>query len=186
ERPFQIVIKGVHPDTKNDEIKKELEIAVPEIEIIKISSMKIIRSKKPMPMYMTEHKKNGKEEKIFNFSRFMYFTVTVENYRKPPGATQCWKSNQFNNSSANCGYTTRCLKCGQEHRTSECTITTPQDKPTCINCGAVGHIASSRVCPVFSKIKPTKGQGINYPRTQREFISSQYKRQKNSSPDQLN
>ncbi|GBN76769.1 hypothetical protein AVEN_124517-1 [Araneus ventricosus] len=111
----------------------------------------------------------------------MYFTVTVENYRNPPGAKQCWKCNQFNNSSANCGYTTRCLKCGQEHRTSECTITTPQDNPTCINCGAVGHIASWRVCPAFPKIKPTNGQGVNYPRTQREFISSQYKRQENIS-----
>ncbi|GBN88314.1 putative RNA-directed DNA polymerase from transposon X-element [Araneus ventricosus] len=179
ERPFKIVIKGVHPDTETDEIKKELEIAVPEIKIIKISSMKNIRSKKPMPMYMVELKKNGKEEKIFDLSRFMYFTETVENYRKPPGATQCWNCNQFNHSSANCGYTTRCLKCGQEHRTSECTITTPQDNPTCINCGVVGHLTSWRGCPAFPKIKPTKGQGVNYPRTQREFFSSQYKRQEN-------
>ncbi|GBM79398.1 hypothetical protein AVEN_234-1 [Araneus ventricosus] len=159
ERPLQIVIKGVHLDTETDEIKKELEIAVPEIAIIKISSMKNIRSKKPMPMYMVELKKNGKDKKVFNLSRFMYFIVTVENYRKPPGATRCWKCNQFNNSSANCGYTTRCLKCGQEHRTSECTITTPQDNPTYINCGTVGHIASWRGCPAFPKIKPTKGQG---------------------------
>ncbi|GBM30809.1 hypothetical protein AVEN_52603-1 [Araneus ventricosus] len=134
-----------------------------------------------MPMYMVELKKNGKEEKIFDLSRFMYFTVTVENYRKPPGATQCWNCNQFKHSSANCGYTTRCLKCGQEHRTSECTIITPQDNPTCINCGVVGHIASWRGCPAFPKIKPIKGQGVNYPRTQREFISSQYKRQENIS-----
>ncbi|GBM94233.1 hypothetical protein AVEN_154444-1 [Araneus ventricosus] len=79
ERPFKIVIKGVHPDTETNEIKKELEIAVSEIEIIKIISMKNIRSKKPMPMYMVELKKNGKEEKNF---RPLEIYVLYSNSRK--------------------------------------------------------------------------------------------------------
>ncbi|GBM88547.1 hypothetical protein AVEN_86739-1 [Araneus ventricosus] len=57
----------------------------------------------------------------------------------------------------------------------------PQENPKCINCGATGHIASWRGCPLFPKIKPTKGQGVNYPKAQREFLASLYRRQENIS-----
>ncbi|GBN47027.1 hypothetical protein AVEN_10074-1 [Araneus ventricosus] len=117
ERPFKIVMKGLHRDTDIEEIKSELAIALPEIEILKVGQLK----------------------------------------------------------------NTRCLKCGEDHRTNQCPITTHQENPKCINCGATGHIASWRGCPLFPKIKPTKGQGVNYPKTQREFLASQYRRQENIS-----
>ncbi|GBO28156.1 hypothetical protein AVEN_116089-1 [Araneus ventricosus] len=111
----------------------------------------------------------------------MFLKVTIENYRNTPGATQCWNYNQFDHSSANCGFTTGCLICVQEHRISDCTITTPQDNSKCINCGVEGHIASWRGCPAFAKIKATKGQGVNYPKVEREFVAAQYKKQENTS-----
>ncbi|GBO12136.1 hypothetical protein AVEN_273991-1 [Araneus ventricosus] len=56
----------------------------------------------------------------------------------------------------------------------------PQENPKCINCGATGHIASWRGCKLFPKTKPTKGQGVNFPKAQREFLASQYRRQENT------
>ncbi|GBN58931.1 putative RNA-directed DNA polymerase from transposon BS [Araneus ventricosus] len=111
ERPFKIVMKGLHRDTDMEEIKSELAIALPEIEILK----------------------------------------------------------------------TRCLKCGEDHRKNQCPITTPQENPKCINCGVTCHITSWRGGPLFPKIKPTKGQGVNYPKAQREFLATQYTRQENIS-----
>ncbi|GBO46005.1 hypothetical protein AVEN_5248-1 [Araneus ventricosus] len=63
-----------------------------------------------------------------------------------------------NHSSANCGFQTRCLKCGEDHRTNQCLIMTPRKTTSGINCGVTGHIVSWRGCPLFPKIKPTKGQ----------------------------
>ncbi|GBL68719.1 putative RNA-directed DNA polymerase from transposon X-element [Araneus ventricosus] len=181
ERPFKIVMKGLHRDTDIEEIKSELAIALPEIEILKVGQLKNVRTKSPIDIFMIELKKNGHENKIFELTHFMFLKIKIQNYRKPPGATQCWNCNMFNHSSANCGFQTRCLKCGENHRTNQCPITTPQENPKCINCGATGHIASWRGCPLFPKIKPTKGQGVNYPKAQREFLASQYRRQENIS-----
>ncbi|GBO37692.1 putative RNA-directed DNA polymerase from transposon BS, partial [Araneus ventricosus] len=181
ERPFKIVMKGLHRDTDIEEIKSELAIALPEIEILKVGQLKNVRTKSPMDIFMIELKKNGHENKIFELTHFMFLKIKIQNYRKPPGATQCRNCNMFNHSSANCGFQTRCLKCGEDHRTNQCPITTPQENPKCINCGATGHIASWRGCPLFPKIKPTKGQGVNYPKAQREFLASQYRRQENIS-----
>ncbi|GFX88631.1 probable RNA-directed DNA polymerase from transposon X-element [Trichonephila clavipes] len=53
---------------------------------------------------------------------------------------------------------TRCLKCGEEHRTDQCTIKEKINNPTCINCNAKGHMASSTECPLFPKPRKGKGQ----------------------------
>ncbi|GFR07645.1 hypothetical protein TNCT_77051 [Trichonephila clavata] len=47
----------------------------------------------------------------------------------------------------------RCLKCGQQHRTKDCSITEKLDSPTYINCKEVGHMASSYNCPKYLQIK---------------------------------
>ncbi|GFQ97010.1 hypothetical protein TNCT_548331 [Trichonephila clavata] len=47
----------------------------------------------------------------------------------------------------------RCLKCGQGHRTKDCSITEKLDNPTCINCKEVDHLASSFNCPKYPQIK---------------------------------
>ncbi|GFX34056.1 hypothetical protein TNCV_912571 [Trichonephila clavipes] len=52
---------------------------------------------------------------------------------------------------------TRCLKCGENHRTGACQIKERIGNPLCINCNAKGHMASSTECPFFPK--PRKGKG---------------------------
>ncbi|GFV62597.1 hypothetical protein TNCV_2528221 [Trichonephila clavipes] len=52
---------------------------------------------------------------------------------------------------------TRCLKCGENHRTGTCEIKKKIENPLSINCNAKGHIASSTEYPLFPK--PRKGKG---------------------------
>ncbi|GBM60596.1 hypothetical protein AVEN_183644-1 [Araneus ventricosus] len=126
ERPFKIVMKGLHRDTDIEEITSELAIALPEIEILKVGQLKNVRTKAPMDIFMIELKKNGHENKIFVLTHFMFLKIKIQNYRKPPGATQCWNCNMLNHSSANCGFQTRCLKCGEDHRTNHDPAGKPQ------------------------------------------------------------
>ncbi|GFY26575.1 nucleic-acid-binding protein from transposon X-element [Trichonephila clavipes] len=57
--------------------------------------------------------------------------------------------------------TPRCLKCGKDNRTGDCTIPGKIEKPRCINCNQEGHVASLRSCTAFPKIKPKKGEAQN-------------------------
>ncbi|GBN44995.1 hypothetical protein AVEN_106678-1 [Araneus ventricosus] len=83
ERPFKVVIKGLHRDTDIEEIKSELSIALPEIKILNVSQLKNVRTKSPMEIFMIELKKNGHENKIFEPTHFMFLKVKIQNYRNP-------------------------------------------------------------------------------------------------------
>ncbi|GBO38194.1 hypothetical protein AVEN_70307-1 [Araneus ventricosus] len=48
--------------------------------------------------------------------------------------------------------TPRCLKCGQSRTTNECEIKQRVEKPICINCNQVGHVAAYRGCAEFPKL----------------------------------
>ncbi|GFX92696.1 hypothetical protein TNCV_2012821 [Trichonephila clavipes] len=50
---------------------------------------------------------------------------------------------------------TRCLKCGENHRTGTGEVKDKIKNPLCINCNAKGHMTSSTECPLF--LKPRKG-----------------------------
>ncbi|GFX31880.1 uncharacterized protein TNCV_3668601 [Trichonephila clavipes] len=52
----------------------------------------------------------------------------------------------------------RCLKCGKEHTTKECDITSRLENPYCINCLQYGHSACYTKCPKFPK--PRNGTPI--------------------------
>ncbi|GBO21601.1 hypothetical protein AVEN_86656-1 [Araneus ventricosus] len=158
ERPFKIVMKGLHRDTDIEEMKSELAIALPEIEILKVGQLKNVRTKSPMDIFIIELKKNGHENKIFELTHSMFLKIKIQNYRKPPGATQCWNCNMFNHSSANCGFQTRCLKCGEDHRTNQCPITTPQENPKCINCGATAILPHGEAAHCFQKSNQRKAK----------------------------
>ncbi|GFU42026.1 hypothetical protein TNCV_4677101 [Trichonephila clavipes] len=51
---------------------------------------------------------------------------------------------------------TRCLKCGESHRTNDCPIKEKIQNPVCINCNKTGHMANWSQCEEFPKKKPEK------------------------------
>ncbi|GFT77002.1 putative RNA-directed DNA polymerase from transposon X-element [Trichonephila clavipes] len=87
-----------------------------------------------------------------------FLTVKIDSFNRRPGATQCYNCNLFHHSSSNCHIKTRCLKCGEPHKTGDCPIKTKIENPTCINCQQKGHLANSHRCPKFPKPKPKKGE----------------------------
>ncbi|GBL68487.1 hypothetical protein AVEN_20907-1 [Araneus ventricosus] len=174
-------MKGLHRDTDIEEIKSELAIALPEIAILKVGQLKNVRTKSPMDIFMIELKKDGHENKIFEFTHFMFLKIKIpklQNLLEPhnAGIATCSiilvQIVVFRQDVSNVVRTTGRISVRSRP---------PQENPKCTNCGATGHIASWRGCPLFPKIKPTKGRGVNYPTEQREFLASQYRRQENIS-----
>ncbi|GFX42548.1 hypothetical protein TNCV_260841 [Trichonephila clavipes] len=53
---------------------------------------------------------------------------------------------------------TRCLKCGESHRTNDCPIKEKIQNPVCINCNKTGHMANWSQCEGIPQEKPRKGE----------------------------
>ncbi|GFT99148.1 putative RNA-directed DNA polymerase from transposon X-element [Trichonephila clavipes] len=92
----------------------------------------------------------------------------VDAFNRRPGVSQCYNCNLFNHSSKNCFMRTRCLKCGESHRTNECPIKDKIQNPVCINCNKTGHMANWSQCEEFPKRKPRKGETIRNRNTSTE------------------
>ncbi|GFX42917.1 uncharacterized protein TNCV_5072811 [Trichonephila clavipes] len=84
---------------------------------------------------MVELQKSPDSPDIFKLERCCYLNVKIDTFNRRPGPTQCYNCNLFNHSSQNCFIKTRCLKCGEPHKTGDCPITDKIENPTCINCG---------------------------------------------------
>ncbi|GFX63428.1 hypothetical protein TNCV_3620311 [Trichonephila clavipes] len=56
--------------------------------------------------------------------------------------------------------TPRCFKCGDSHRTQNCPTIDRLKTLHCINCTEDGHMATSRQCPKFPKLKQKKGETL--------------------------
>ncbi|GBN02169.1 hypothetical protein AVEN_189915-1, partial [Araneus ventricosus] len=152
ERPIKVVIKDLPIFTDTETIKTELE----ELRFVvnRVTQLKQIRTKKPLPMFLIELTRSPNAEKIYNLTHFMNLKIRIENFQKRPGYTQCWNCQHFHHSSATCQGASRCLKCGENHRTNECHIKERMETPKCINCNQLGHVASWMGCEKFPKPKP--------------------------------
>ncbi|GFU82823.1 uncharacterized protein TNCV_266201 [Trichonephila clavipes] len=154
-RPQKIVIKGLPINTDIEEIRQDLTSR--GFKIIKVAQFNKSKSKMKLPIFMVEIEKSPDSPDIFKLETCCYLTIKVDTYNRRPGAVQCYNCNLFNHSSANCHIKTRCLKCGEAHKTGDCPITDKIENPTCISCNQKGHMANSHRCPNFPKTKPKKG-----------------------------
>ncbi|GFR25850.1 nucleic-acid-binding protein from transposon X-element [Trichonephila clavata] len=152
--PQKIVIKGLPISTEVEDIKNELVTKGFRVE--KVAQLTKSKTKFKLRIFMVELKKSPDSLDIFQLKTCCYLAIKVDNFNRRPGPTQFYNCNLFNHSSKNCHVKTRCLKCGQQHRTGECPIKDKIENPTCINCGEKGHLANSHRCAKFPKPQPKK------------------------------
>ncbi|GFW02995.1 uncharacterized protein TNCV_156151 [Trichonephila clavipes] len=155
-RPLKLVIKGLLATTEPEEIKKDL--IDQGIKIEKIAQLRQFKTKSPLPFFMIEITRDENVNDNFKIRSCLYMQVKFDPFRKNSRPTQCYNCNFFHHASQNCSMKTRCLKCGGGHRTGQCEIKEKILNPTCINCNAQGHMASSTECPLFPKPRKGKGQ----------------------------
>ncbi|GFU35978.1 uncharacterized protein TNCV_4190941 [Trichonephila clavipes] len=155
-RPLKLVIKGLPDDIDPEDIKKDL--ISKGIKIVKTTQLKRFISKTPLPIYMIEIERDENVNDIFQVRSCLYMQIKIDPFKKGNRITQCFNCNFFHHATSNCNMKTRCLKCGENHRTGMCEIKDKIEDPLCINCKAKGHMASSIKCPLFPKPRKTKGK----------------------------
>ncbi|GBM49858.1 hypothetical protein AVEN_191256-1 [Araneus ventricosus] len=151
ERPIKVVIKDLSDETDPQEIVDDLTSK--GYAINRITQMKNYRLKKLLPMFLVEIKKKGKYLNIYNEKSICYFRVKIETYRKKAKATICYNCSGFYHAARNCHLKPKCIKCGGEHPTRECSIKDKIAEPKCVNCGESGHLAAWKGCKSYPIIK---------------------------------
>ncbi|GBN77151.1 hypothetical protein AVEN_15526-1 [Araneus ventricosus] len=87
ERPIKVVIKDLPIFTDTETIKTELEEL--RFFVNRVTQLKQIRTKKPLPMFLIELTRSPNAEKIYNLTNFLNLKIKIENFKKRPGYTQC-------------------------------------------------------------------------------------------------
>ncbi|GFU10757.1 nucleic-acid-binding protein from transposon X-element [Trichonephila clavipes] len=169
----KIVIKGLPISADIDDIKQDL--SEQGFLVSKVAQLTKNKSKFKLPIFMVELQKSPDSPDIFKLEKCCYLTVKIDTFNRRPGPTQCYNCNLFNHSSKNCHIKTRCLKCGDPHKTGDCPIKDLIENPVCINCNKTGHLANSHRCEKYPKIQPKKGSPLNRNKPQNSFNSDQSK-----------
>lgn len=78
--------------------------------------------------------------------------VRWEKLKRKTQIIQCHRCQKWSHAATNCNVTIKCLKCGDAHTTSECSIkkedTSTHNKIKCANC-AGSHLANITDCRVY-------------------------------------
>ena len=81
---------------------------------------------------------------------------------------QCFNCLRYGHVSAQCRAKVKCAKCGNEHKTSDCSTT---DSPSCIFCKGEHLSSDHKTCPEFQKQKNIKTIMANENMSYRDAIS---------------
>lgn len=150
EKPLKVVLRGLPIDLPAGEIKEDLaRQGLPVRTVTRMTG----RNRVPIPLFLVQLERTTEARKIYDITATCYLQVRVESPRRQPAAvSQCHRCQRFHHAQSRCHATPRCVKCGQEHHSAQCTK--PREEPAkCANC-TLAHPASYRGCAAFPKPPP--------------------------------
>lgn len=147
ERPYRVVIRGlplVNPDTIKDELKKQHDLQVQAIHIIKRKGEYATMEESFYLLHFPKGYTNLK--KLREIKHIGQIIVRWEVYRnKRADVTQCMKCLYHGHGTRNCHLKSRCNNCSENHDTEMCPTKDVSTK-RCANCSGA-HAATDRSCP---------------------------------------
>ncbi|KAG7306961.1 hypothetical protein JYU34_007084 [Plutella xylostella] len=161
EKCFRIVIKNLHHSTPHDAIVEELEKTGNKVRGPVINA-RVGQDKKPTSTFFV-NLEPSKNNKCVKDIRYIYNTVvSIEQPRKQNTVVQCKRCQQYGHSKNNCLRPYRCVKCAQNHKTSECTKQDRNTPATCALCLG-DHPANFKGCSVYQEIIKRRLKKPNQP-----------------------
>lgn len=143
-RPFKAVIRNLHHSTLTADIINALNDLGHSVQ--RITNIK--KNNFPLPLFFVELERSNNNADIFKISSLLHTMVSIEKpHKKNRGPPQCHKCQSFGHTKSYCSHIPRCVKCGENHLSKECTK--DHNLPAkCANC-AGDHTASYKGCPKY-------------------------------------
>jgi hypothetical protein len=164
----RLVVKGLPPNIDTAEIKEDLQ----ENKLNVAQVRQLIRTDKTtqqilqkFPIYVVTLQAATELREVYKINKVCHCIVSLERYKPKRPIAQCFNCQQFGYASPYCGRPSKCVKCGQQHLTQECTKQ-KTDLPNCANCGGA-HPANYNGCPEYQKRLAVKSRkSLTIPRQQ--------------------
>lgn len=142
-KDLSTVLKGLPPDYTNEEIEQEIKEQNDQVKnVIKMTT----KNMTIYPIYLVKFHNSVNYREILNISYLFHTRIYWEKYRHNT-TTQCYNCQLFGHGARNCNRQAKCLKCGQDHDSRNCTKPR-EEEPTCANCGE-NHLANSKHCTSY-------------------------------------
>ncbi|KAL4156031.1 hypothetical protein QTP88_000066 [Uroleucon formosanum] len=128
DKPMRIVIRNLHPSTSTEMIKNELEHRLYEVR-----QVTQVISKIPLPLFFVDLEPTDHSKEIFKLESILHTKIKIEESHKPKIISQCQNCQAYGHTKAYCGYSPRCVRCGDDHSSSACP-NSRQDPMRCALC----------------------------------------------------
>lgn len=146
-RPYRVAIRGLHPSTLITDISSTLDEQGHQVKHVHNVKDK---NKRPLPLFFVEIYPNENNVEIHNIKSLLNSKVTIEKpHKKSHSLPQCHRCQSFGHTQNYCNHAARCVKCGADHLTQECS----KDRKSPAKCALCSgdHTANFRGCPAFQK-----------------------------------
>ena len=160
ERPYRVVIRGLHPNTE----KSDIVTALAEFhhKVRDVVNVTIRKRKDPsnrnsdkvlinLPLFFVSLEPSHNNKDIYDISALLYQRISVEAPHKKNEIPQCKNCQQFGHTRTYCRKSPKCVKCAENHSTEECKKP-KKNKAKCANCSG-DHTANWKGCDTYQKIQ---------------------------------
>lgn len=151
---YRIVIKNLHHTTPHNAIVEEIEATGNKVrgEII---NARYGPNKNPTSTFFVNIEPSPNNKSVKDIKYIYHQHVKIEDPRKSKTIVQCQRCQQYGHSKNNCMRPYRCVKCGEGHKTSECTKKDRNTPAKCALCSC-DHPANYKGCIVYQEILARK------------------------------
>ncbi|CAG9822152.1 unnamed protein product [Phaedon cochleariae] len=165
DKLLSVVMRGIDMSVEIPDIEDDLKSKGLEIKIV--HRMKSYKTKLDSPLVIIQVPKS--ETRIWEIKDCCSYVVRIEAQRQVKNQIpQCHRCQKYGHSQKNCRCLYRCVKCGDQHPTADCTKPRTTDAK-CANCSGK-HFANYRGCPKCpkpaTKATPPKPNQKPTPKTQ--------------------
>jgi hypothetical protein len=149
---YAIFISHLHPSIA----VKDIQVSLFDIghKVIRFSNSVYRTTKRPLPLFQIDLKVADDNSDILKLDLLLHTKYKMKLPRKKFSPPQCHDCQAYNYTSNFFHQSSRCVKCGENRYTSDCTKS-PSEPAKCALCLGP-HTASYKGCPVFKKLSENR------------------------------
>lgn len=152
-RCFRVVLKGMHHTIDLDDLK--IDIEQQGHKVVRIHNIRHRLSRVPLNMFFVDLEQRVNNKNIFELKFLLNAKIVFEAPYAKKEIVQCQRCQRYGHSKTYCRHLFRCVKCAQNHPTSECAKKDRTSPAKCALCDGA-HPANYRGCAVYKEIQSRK------------------------------
>ncbi|KAF0763514.1 Uncharacterized protein FWK35_00034534 [Aphis craccivora] len=171
ENSSKRALSSTSTNSPDHEDKKEIINCLNDVghKVISITNITHSANKLPLPLFNISLARNTNNREIFKITKLLNTIIKFEYTKRQLGPPQCHHCQKYGHTRNYCYRKPRCVKCGAEHFTDNCTKQL-EEPAKCANCGG-NHTANYKEIINTLKLKlyhlhPTEADMIRYAQTQ--------------------